>query len=132
MNAEQLRIEELKSKLALSQDDLSIRTDELERVESERDALQARVKRLEASLLDYIGASEQAKTECIFGIGKPAAHQYYLKNNSCTAISAKDSHCICWRDEGTGPLSHRRHSDDATLHANLEWRVKHQSKEFKP
>ena len=52
MNAEQLRIEELKSKLALSQDDLSIRTDELERVESERDALQARVKRLEDELND--------------------------------------------------------------------------------
>lgn len=43
MNTEQLRIEELKSNLALSQDDLSIRTAELERVESERDALQARV-----------------------------------------------------------------------------------------
>lgn len=104
-------------------------TEEIEKHTSE---LQTRVKRLEASLLDYIGASEQDKTECIFGIGKPAKHQYYLKNNSCTAISAKDSHCICWRDEGTGPLSHRRHSDDATLHANLEWRVKRQSKEFKP
>ena len=50
MNTEQLRIEELKSKLELAQDDLSIRTVELERVESERDALQARVKRLEEAL----------------------------------------------------------------------------------
>lgn len=47
MNREPTRIEELKAKLAMAQDDLSTRTSELERVESERDALQARVKRLE-------------------------------------------------------------------------------------
>ena len=50
MNAEQLRIKELKAKLELAKDDLSIRTAELERVESERDALQARVNRLEEAL----------------------------------------------------------------------------------
>lgn len=55
MNTEQLRIKELKAKLELAQDDLSIRTVELERVESERDALQARVKRLEEALEFGVG-----------------------------------------------------------------------------
>jgi hypothetical protein len=44
---QQLRIKELKAKLELAQNDLSARTLELELVESERDSMKTRIKRLE-------------------------------------------------------------------------------------
>jgi hypothetical protein len=31
--------------------------------------------------------------------------QYYYKVNDCKATDARDPDCICWHDEGTGPLS---------------------------
>ena len=30
--------------------------------------------------------------------------QYYFKNSNCKASSAHDPDCICWHDEGTGPM----------------------------
>ncbi len=32
--------------------------------------------------------------------------QYYYPVNGCQAISAYDKDCICWHNEGTGPLQH--------------------------
>lgn len=31
--------------------------------------------------------------------------QYYYKVNACRAADVTDSNCICWHDEGTGPLA---------------------------
>ena len=47
MNPESNRIRELKGKLEMAQDDLAIRTAELEKLESERDALQSRTTSLQ-------------------------------------------------------------------------------------
>nr|WP_315237709.1 hypothetical protein [uncultured Albidiferax sp.] len=33
------------------------------------------------------------------------ARQYFYKQNDCSAYSSKDAECICWHDEGTGPLA---------------------------
>jgi len=41
--------------------------------------------------------------------------QYFYRNNGCQAISADDPDCICWRDEGTGPLKDYTPKD---------WRIK--------
>lgn len=30
--------------------------------------------------------------------------QYYYKVDGCKAFSASDPNCICWHDEGTGPM----------------------------
>lgn len=45
--------------------------------------------------------------------------QYYFKNNSCKAESAHDPDCICWHDEGTGPMSPLL---DGTYLVPMTWR----------
>ena len=43
-------------------------------------------------------------------------YQYFYKNNDCQANTADDPNCICWHDEGTGPLHYKRHDDpDASV-----------------
>lgn len=37
--------------------------------------------------------------------------QYYCKVNACRASFASDPECICWHDEGTGPLSPEEQKD---------------------
>ncbi len=41
--------------------------------------------------------------------------QYYYSNEDCTACSMDDPNCICWHDEGTGPLA----NDPASV---MTWR----------
>lgn len=36
--------------------------------------------------------------------GAPATRQYYYRVNDCEASESRDPACICWHDEGTGPL----------------------------
>lgn len=45
--------------------------------------------------------------------------QYYFKNNSCKAESANDPDCICWHDEGTGPMQPLL---DGTYLVQMTWR----------
>ena len=45
--------------------------------------------------------------------------QYYFKDNSCKAESAHDPDCICWHDEGTGPMQPLL---DGTYLVPMTWR----------
>lgn len=47
---------------------------------------------------------------------RQATRQYYYKHDSCKAVSPRDPDCICWRDEGTGPMANSTYE--------LEWRDK--------
>jgi hypothetical protein len=38
--------------------------------------------------------------------------QYFYKVDSCKALIAEDQNCICWHDEGTGPLPEHTRSPD--------------------
>jgi hypothetical protein len=51
-------------------------------------------------------------------------NQYYYKNDKCKADSARSKDCICWHDEGTGPLVDERHDYKHCHTRNLLWRVK--------
>lgn len=35
------------------------------------------------------------------------ARQYYYRKTDCIAVTINDANCICWHDEGTGPLADR-------------------------
>lgn len=39
----------------------------------------------------------------------PVILQYYYKVDGCKATRADDPACICWHDEGTGPLASEIH-----------------------
>lgn len=43
--------------------------------------------------------------------------QYYYRVDECRAANGSEDNCICWHDEGTGPLWRRGSSP-------LEWRTK--------
>jgi hypothetical protein len=58
------------------------------------------------------------------GQGGQAVNQYYYKNDKCKADSARSKDCICWHDEGTGPLVDERHDYKHCHTRNLLWRVK--------
>lgn len=45
--------------------------------------------------------------------------QYYFKKSRCTADNAGDDDCICWHDQGSGPLAHLSEYDSA-----VRWRRK--------
>jgi len=57
---------------------------------------------------------------------KKLEFQYYYKQDGCQAKQASDSDCKCWHDEGSGPHSDQRHTDDVPL---VEWRIKPSNKE---
>lgn len=48
-------------------------------------------------------------------------YQYYYKDNTCKAHSARDSDCICWHDEGTGPMGDVNRINGEVY---LSWRIK--------
>ena len=52
---------------------------------------------------------------------KKLEFQYYYKQNKCQAKDAKDTECICWHDEGTGPYKDYRHDAETPL---VDWRIK--------
>lgn len=52
---------------------------------------------------------------------KKLEFQYYYKQDTCTAVDAKDKACICWHDEGEGPRRDERHDAEVPL---VEWRIK--------
>jgi hypothetical protein len=47
--------------------------------------------------------------------------QYFHKLNHCLATFAEDKNCICWHDQGTGPLPDKCWSPDDT---DSNWRDK--------
>jgi hypothetical protein len=48
-------------------------------------------------------------------------HQYYYRNDACTAANAYSDDCICWYDEGTGPFPLAR--PDVLMQAPTTWRT---------
>ena len=48
--------------------------------------------------------------------------QYYYGVNKCPARSSADRNCICWHDEGTGPMPGARHGNHNEI--ELRWREK--------
>lgn len=55
----------------------------------------------------------------LYFIHKKSDWQYYYKNSACRADTPFESTCICWHDEGTGPLpnEHRKLSRNT-----IQWR----------
>lgn len=50
--------------------------------------------------------------------------QYYYKRNSCQASHSHDPDCICWHNEGSGPLSSVKQGQDCeTTGVKLTWRL---------
>lgn len=49
---------------------------------------------------------------------EPGSWQYFHFDRACPSASAKNSNCICWHDEGTGPMENEKHSVSSTV----EWR----------
>ena len=56
--------------------------------------------------------------------------QYYYKNNKCTATAATASSCICWYEEGSGPLPDEKSNSECPIVAwrNKPRKAKEQSK----
>lgn len=54
---------------------------------------------------------------------KPVTRQYYYIVPGCKASSTDAPDCICWHDEGTGPL----HNNPVTTTEPISWRNKPQS-----
>jgi hypothetical protein len=48
-------------------------------------------------------------------------YQYYWKNDNCIAKNGYDKECICWNDEGTGPMPNEMHDSSKSL---VQWRIK--------
>ena len=82
--------QELRAQLAVAQEQLAIRTQEF-------DAAWRRLAKAEQRVV----------------------RQYYFKNNSCKAESSHDPDCICWHDEGTGPMQPLL---DGTYLVPMTWR----------
>lgn len=93
----QARVRELEDQLAAAQEALSV---------AECDLLSYEDRNKE--LHDQLSTAEQR-----------VVRQYYFKNNSCKAESAHDPDCICWHDEGTGPM---QPLPDGTYPVQMTWR----------
>ena len=48
--------------------------------------------------------------------------QYYYRVDECKADSPFGADCLCWHDEGTGPLPDVQHADQDQM--KKVWRVK--------
>jgi hypothetical protein len=67
---------------------------------------------------DYFGCADVRIIDSPAEVrGGEAAWQYYCKDNRCKATHSNDSDCICWHNEGAGPLNATRGSD-----VTLTWR----------
>jgi hypothetical protein len=51
-------------------------------------------------------AALRAIEEDGYEISKKQNRQYYCWNSACSATSQEQPDCICWYDQGTGPLAH--------------------------
>jgi hypothetical protein len=56
-------------------------------------------------------------------LAAPATRQYYYRKDGCKAYATTDPDCICWHDEGTGPLF----NNPMTTTEPSSWRAKPQS-----
>jgi len=50
--------------------------------------------------------------------------QYYYHTYQCQSLSSRGSDCICWHDEGTGPMPSGYWIDAQGEKRELEWRCK--------
>lgn len=112
------RVAELDAERKRLLDSLIVATREL-------DELRARAEELEdenARLLAALQAAVRANKALLEGAATntPAAptRQYFYKNNACQAADSADSDCICWHDEGAGPLAGHEQT------RSLTWRMK--------
>jgi hypothetical protein len=73
------------------------------------------------------GLAAGSVTECSYcdGTVLPApmqfTRQYYYKVDGCQVADTKSPHCICWHDEGTGPLANNPSADESQARS---WRAK--------
>lgn len=59
------------------------------------------------------------------GTPAPKVRQYYYQMTGCTAHKSTDEECICWHDEGTGPLGNAELNVAFGLNSTkLNWRDK--------
>lgn len=63
--------------------------------------------------------------EAISPLARKKVRQYYYQVNGCKAKLSTDANCICWHDEGTGPLGDEKFNAKYGLgEIKLGWRDK--------
>jgi hypothetical protein len=54
--------------------------------------------------IDFFYVERRFKPIVRVPMGRATTRQYYYKVNHCDARDSTDPSCICWHNEGTGPL----------------------------
>ena len=117
-----------KNKYAVLVADVVLNEDRAERINRLEEALLGTIdwitKTIETGDVGYKGADEISEIiSAKLALGQPVLRQYYYKQNTCNAESARSPDCICWHDEGTGPCN-----NDYIRNYKLEWRIKPKAK----
>lgn len=117
-----------KNKYAVLVADVVLNEDRADRIKQLEEALLGTIdwitETIETGDVGYKGADEISEIIAAkLALRQPVIRQYYYKQNTCNAESARSPDCICWHDEGTGPCN-----NDYFRSNKLEWRIKPKAK----